>query len=93
MDPLTVQAAAMNQLEMFSPLAPKPPTLPTAETVRPRLLAVLRELKDGSAQSWSGAERRRWSVVFPQMCEWLPEAERAQFRAEFQQLVADLDDR
>jgi hypothetical protein len=89
---LTGQAHPMNQLEMFAPLAPKQPTMPTAETVRPRLLAVLRELKDGSARSWSVAQRRRWAVVFPQMCEWLPEVERAELRGEFQRLAADLDD-
>ena len=82
----------MTQLEMFAPLAPKQPTMPTAESVRPRLRAVLRELQDGSARSWSVAQRRRWAVVFPQMCEWLPEVERAELRGEFQRLVSNLDE-
>jgi hypothetical protein len=73
----------MNQLEMFAPQQQRQAEVPTAETVRPRLEAVLRQLADGSAAQWSVAERRRWLVVFPQMCEWLPEIERAKFIGEF----------
>lgn len=60
--------------------------MPTAESVRPRLEAVLAQLRDGSASAWPQAEHRRWSLVFPQMCEWLPEAERELKRAEFLRL-------
>ena len=76
----------MSQLDMFAPPAQRKPELPTADSVRPRLDAVLRQLQDGSASKWSEAERRRWSVVFPQMCEWLPEGERELKRAEFSRL-------
>lgn len=76
----------MPQLEMFAPPVPKRPEMPTAESVRPRLEAVLRQLRDGSASQWPESERRRWSVVFPQMCEWLPEAEREAKRKEFSAL-------
>jgi hypothetical protein len=55
--------------------------------VRPRLEAVLRQLREGEAAKWSIAERRRWIVVFPQMCEWLPEDERELKRAEFRSLI------
>jgi hypothetical protein len=76
----------MNQLEMFAPLAQKKVEMPTADSVRPRLDAILQQLRDGSALQWSKAEHRRWLVVFPQMCEWLPEAERELTRAEFLRL-------
>jgi hypothetical protein len=76
----------MSQLEMFAPSAQKKAAAPTADTVRPRLEAVLEQLRDGSASRWSKAEQQRWSVVFPQMCEWLPEAEREFKRAEFLRL-------
>lgn len=76
----------MTQFELFPPPAQKKAQMPTADTVRPRLEAVLRQLRDGSASQWSKAERGRWSVVFPQMCEWLPEAEREFERAEFRRL-------
>ena len=76
----------MSQLEMFSPLTRKKVQMPTADTVRPKLEAVLRQLEEGLASEWSPAERRRWSVVFPQMCEWLPEDERELKRAEFRRL-------
>lgn len=79
----------MSQLEMFAPPTRKQTDLPTAESVRPRLEAVLQQLRDGSASLWSEAERRRWSVVFPQMCEWLPESERESKRAAFARLIAE----
>ena len=76
----------MLQLEMFAPPAAKRPEMPTADSVRPRLHAVLRQLRDGTAAGWSDAERRRWFVVFPQMCAWLPEDERDAARQEFGRL-------
>lgn len=76
----------MPQLEMFAPLAPQRPEMPTADRVRPRLDTVLLQLRDGTASSWSDAERRRWAVVFPQMCAWLPEEERESKRKEFSDL-------
>jgi hypothetical protein len=77
----------MDQLELFAPPARKQAEMPTADSVRPRLVAVLDQLRDGSASRWSNAELRRWSVVFPQMCEWLPEPERSLKRAEFLRLL------
>ena len=68
---------------MFAPPAPKQPAMPTADSVRPRLEAVLRQLRDGTASGWSNAERRRWRIVFPQMCAWLPDDEREAKRSEF----------
>lgn len=76
----------MNQLELFAPPAQKKAEMPTADSVRPRLEAVLQQLRDGSASRWSKAEKGRWSVVFSQMCEWLPEPERELKRAEFLRL-------
>jgi hypothetical protein len=73
----------MSQLEMFAPHAQRKGATPTAESIRPRLEMVLRQLRDGSAALWPQSERRRWEVVFPQMCEWLPEGERELKRAEF----------
>lgn len=64
--------------------------MPTADSVRPRLEAVLRQLRDGSSAKWSASELRRWSVVFPQMCEWLPEDERLVMRGEFQRLITEI---
>lgn len=79
----------MSQLEMFAPPARKRPEMPNADSVRPRLDAVLRQLRDGSASGWSDAERRRWFVVFPQMCAWLPDDEREAKREEFGRLWAN----
>ena len=81
----------MNQLEMFAPQQQRQAAMPTAESVRPRLEAVLRQLRDGSSTKWSDAERRRWTVVFPQMSEWLPPDERTGLNEEFKRLIANLD--
>lgn len=80
----------MSQLELFEAPAPRKIVMPTAETVRPRLEAILEQVKGGQAVKWSDAERRRWGVVFPQMCEWLPEEERELKRAEFRHLFDQL---
>lgn len=80
----------MNQLEMFAPQQQRQAEMPTADTVRPRLEAVLRQLADGSAARWSDGEKRRWLVVFPQMCEWLPENDRAKLLCEFKRLTTEL---
>lgn len=77
----------MSQFEMFAPSAPRKPEMPTAETVRPKLDSVLKQLREGKASEWSEAEQRRWYVIVPQMCEWLPEGERELKRAEFRQPV------
>jgi hypothetical protein len=77
----------MSQLELFEAPAQKRTITPTAETVRPRLDAVLDQIRSGRASKWSEAEHRRWRVVFPQMCEWLPEDERELKRAEFRRLI------
>jgi hypothetical protein len=76
----------MSQLEMFAPPAARGPKMPTADTVRPKLEAVLDQLRNGGASSWSEAEHCRWRVIFPQMCDWLPEGERELKKAEFQRL-------
>ena len=77
----------MSQLELFAPVAQKKAAMPTADSVRPRLEGVLQQLRDGSASQWSKAAKARWMVVFPQMCEWLPESERELKRAEFARLA------
>ena len=76
----------MSQLEMFTLPNQQKVAMPTADCVRPRLEAVLRQLRDGSASGWPPSDRLRWSVVFPQMCEWLPDGEREAKRAEFLRL-------
>ena len=55
--------------------------------VRPKLDAVLDQIRTGQSSEWSEAERRRWRAVFPQMCEWLPEGEREIKREEFRRLM------
>jgi hypothetical protein len=79
----------MSQLEMFAPPPQRKPEMPNADSVRPRLEAVLRQLREGEAVKWSVAERRRWNVVFPQMCDWLPEEERRLKLEAFRALISE----
>ena len=81
----------MNQLEMFAPQQQRQAAMTTAESVRPRLETALRQLRDGSSTKWTEAERRRRTVVFPRMSEWLPPAERTSLNEEFKRLSANLD--
>ncbi len=77
----------MNQLDMFGASAPEVAALPTAETVRPRLVEALELLRSTQDMPWTLPELRRWQVVFPQMTNWLPSDERAAMRAEFASLL------
>jgi hypothetical protein len=77
----------MSQLEMLMPAPVREQKMPSADTVRSKLDAVLDQLRNGQALEWSEAERRRWRVIFPQMCDWLPEGERELKKAEFQRLT------
>lgn len=77
----------MTQLDMFGAAQAAVPTLPTADSVRPRLVEVLEQLRAASELPWTDAEARRWRVVFPQMTNWLPAEEGAHLRSEFSELL------
>lgn len=53
------------------------------EAVRPRLNAVLDRLRDADTMPLDARDEKYWRTVFPQMSNWLPEAEREALRAEF----------
>ena len=77
----------MTQLDMFGAAVAAKPTLPTAETVRPRLAEVLEQLRVADQLPWTAAELRRWRVVFPQMSNWLPQEESQNLRRQFTALL------
>ena len=80
----------MAQLELFAQPDVAVSTVPTVESVRGRLDAVLRLLRSASELPWSAKETARWKVVFPQMADWLPENERHEVREEFVRLIEAL---
>ncbi len=75
----------MAQLEMFNE-APAVSAAPSAEQVRARLEAILATLRCGDKIAWN--EMRRLQTMVPQMAQWLPDQERSEVLAEFEQLAA-----
>jgi hypothetical protein len=80
----------MSQLELFAQPVSAVSTVPTVESVRARLEAVLAPLRSASELPWSAKETARWKLVVPQMADWLPPEERDAVRAEFEALILDL---
>lgn len=62
--------------------APRAPAQMEA-TVRPRLAAMLAELRAAQRMPWDAQQERVNRTLFPQMTNWLPEAEREHLRAAF----------
>ncbi len=56
---------------------------PKPETIRRRLLGILRLLQESETFPWSPAQFRSWRIVFPQMTSWLPEDEAGTMKAAF----------
>jgi hypothetical protein len=71
--------------------APAAPRVDPA-AIRRRLLAMLAELRAARQGSpWPPETTRLNRLLFPQMANWLPEAERDQLRFEFERELARLD--
>jgi len=87
------------QLNLFGESQPELPGLegstaawrPDPDEVRAELLCVL--AKAGAAQTipWDARAALYWRTVFPQMTNWLPDAEAAQLRLEFEAEIRRLD--
>ncbi|MEJ0028044.1 MAG: hypothetical protein WDN01_18620 [Rhizomicrobium sp.] len=54
------------------------------DEVRRDLHKVLAEARAAKRMPWTPAKAKYRQTVFPQMCDWLPEAEAAQLRLEFE---------
>jgi hypothetical protein len=80
----------MGQLELFAQPALTVSTVPSVESVRARLEAILAPLRTASEPRWSAKETARWKLVVPQMADWLPPDERDAVRAEFARLIQRL---
>jgi hypothetical protein len=80
----------MSQLELFSQPSVAVQAVPTVESVRERIEAVLGRLRGASVMPLSAKESARWAVVLPQMTDWLPPEEKAAVCAEFEAHLARL---
>ncbi|ALL13189.1 hypothetical protein [Caulobacter henricii] len=83
----------MSQLELFppSPDAAKPePTVPSVESIRARLEALLEKFRGAEVMPLTERELAFWKVVTPQMSNWLPPEEKAAVCWEFETHLARL---
>lgn len=63
--------------------APAQNLTPDPADIRRRLQALLAKARAAEAMPWPEREARMWRTVFPQMANWLPDAEAAKLRLDF----------
>jgi len=80
----------MSQLELFIQPVVAQPTTPSVESVRERLQTLLKSLRGADAMPLTPREVAYWTVVTPQMSNWLPPEEKAAVCAEFDAHLARL---
>jgi hypothetical protein len=56
---------------------------PDPDTVRRRLQAILQKARQAQTMPWPERDVRMWQTVFPNMTNWLPEAEAKQLQLDF----------
>ncbi len=78
------------QGDLFGP-PPRVSYAPKPEKVRQKLLAMLDQIRGAEECPWSEKELGLNKVIFPQMTNWLPEDEAAEFRRQFAEEVARLE--
>jgi hypothetical protein len=87
------------QLDLFGESQPELPGVvsPTAafradpDEVRAELLRVLAQARAAQSFPWDARRTLYWRTVFPQMTNWLPDAEAAQLRFEFETEIRRLE--
>ncbi len=78
------------QPDLFASVPQPRSALPPAEVVRPKLLAMLETARNADRMPWDPQQARINEILFPQMSNWLPEAERDDLRARFAAELARL---
>ena len=72
--------------------APAQSFSPDPDVIRRRLRTLLDTVRRATTMPWSERDARMWRTVFPNMANWLPQAEadalRLQFRRELERLEA-----
>ena len=61
------------------------------DEVRVELLRVLAQARAARSFPWDARRTLYWRTVFPQMTNWLPDAEAAQLRFEFETEIRRLE--
>ncbi len=78
----TDRSATATQIDMFG-APPAQSYDPNPDSVRAELEDVLARARAAPAQPWDAREVSYYRTVFPQMANWLPEAEARQLRSAF----------
>ena len=81
----------MRQPDLFGsarPAAPPVSELPDPAEIRVRLHALLAAARAAAVMPWPPERARVHEIVFPNMANWLPEAERDALRRDF---AAEMD--
>ncbi len=87
------------QLDLFGKGEPELPGLERRvavyradpDEVRAELLRVLAQVRTARSFPWDARRTLYWRTVFPQMTNWLPDAEAAQLRFEFETEIRRLE--
>ena len=64
---------------------------PTRDSCRQSRLRVLAQARAAQSLPWDARRTLYWRTVFPQMTNWLPDAEAAQLRFEFETEIRRLE--
>lgn len=91
--------ARHDQLDLFGDNQPELPGVERTpavyradpDKVRAELLRVLAQARAAQSFPWDARRTQYWRTVFPQMTNWLPEAEAAQLRFDFETEIRRLD--
>ena len=87
------------QMDLFGEAQPELPRIEQTagvyradpDEVRSELLRVLAKVRAAQSFPWDARRTLYWRTVFPQMTNWLPDAEAAQLRFEFETEIKRLD--
>jgi hypothetical protein len=82
--------AAESQLDMFG-APPAQSYDPDPARVRAELMDILAKARAAPAEPWDPREASLYRVIFPQMANWLPEAEARRLRLAFAAELARLE--
>lgn len=91
--------ARNGQPDFFDKLEPELPGLERTaavyradpDEVRAELLRVLAQARAARSFPWDARRTLYWRTVFPQMANWLPDAEAAQLRLDFETEIRRLE--
>jgi hypothetical protein len=89
-NPFNAQHSLFGEAENLIPHPRTPDILPDPNRVREKLHALLETARTAERMPWTERKARMWQIVFPQMANWLPDAERDQLRFEFAQEIERL---